>query len=84
MGYQDSRESGFVAISYLKKQTQFSGACMNVNLIITRDYEKMPRFEGPRNKANQNRIQDAGSDVEWIPASAGMTNRESLELSAKP
>ncbi len=38
-------------------------------------------FGGPRrreNKANQSQFQDGGADVEWIPASAGMTNGESM------
>ena len=68
----------FVAKSYLKKQTQCRNAQMNVTPIITKDYVKHAALGGRKNKANQSRFQGAGSDVEWIPASAGMTNGESL------
>jgi hypothetical protein len=54
----------------LKKQSQFRNSKLNVTFLDTRDYEKHHAFGGRKNKANQSQSQDAGSDVEWIPAFA--------------
>ncbi len=37
-------------------------------------------MEAAKNKANSKPISNAGSDAEWIPAFAGMTNMESLHI----
>ena len=64
--------------SYLKKQSQFAKEQNDVKSILIMVYGV---FNGPRrrkNKANSKPISNAGSDAEWIPAFAGMTNMEIL------
>jgi hypothetical protein len=76
---------------YLKKQSQFPDERMNVNSCYTNYYDDCAALGLRKNKANQSQSQDAGSDVERIPAAlfrgdkfipakagAGMTNVESL------
>jgi hypothetical protein len=49
---QGSRESGFVAISCLKEQTQFGKPEMAVTTCIDWDYENQLNWTHSENKAN--------------------------------
>ena len=51
---------------------------MSLSIYIKGDYEEFHALKATKNKANSKPISNAGSDAEWIPAFAGMTNMESL------
>ena len=62
----------------LKKQSQFLTGQNDVKSVFTVIYGDCNGPRPRKNKAKTKPISKAGSDAEWIPAFAGMTNMESL------
>jgi hypothetical protein len=53
-----------------------------LSIYLKGDYEELYALKAAKNKANSKPISNAGSDAEWIPAFAGMTNNKYPRLSA--